>query len=157
MLIAVGTRRAATMTPRQIQLIQETFAHIEPIAETAAGLFYARLFTLDPGMRRLFKSDMQDQGRKLMQMLAVAVRGLNAPDQLMPAVRALGMRHAGYGVKPGHYGTVASALLWTLDQGLGDAFTPEVQVAWTTVYGILAGAMLDGAAEASSMPIARSA
>ena len=144
------------MTPRQIHLLQETFAQVEPISETAAALFYDRLFTLDPSLRRLFKGDMQDQGRKLMQMLAVAVRGLDNLDQLVPAVRALGARHAGYGVTPGHYSTVATALLWTLEQGLGDAFTQEARDAWTTVYGILAGTMLAGAADAEAdSPIAR--
>jgi hemoglobin-like flavoprotein len=133
------------MTPRQIRLVQETFAQVEPISETAADLFYNRLFTLDPGLRHYFRGDMHEQGRKLMQMLAVAVRGLNNLDQLVPAVRALGQRHAGYGVQPAHYATVATALIWTLEQGLEDAFTPEARAAWITVYGILAGAMLDGA------------
>ena len=144
------------MTPRQIHLLQETFAQVAPMSETAAALFYDRLFTLDPSLRRLFKGDMQDQGRKLMQMLAVAVRGLDNLDQLVPAVRALGARHAGYGVTPGHYGTVGSALIWTLEQGLGDAFTPEARDAWTTVYGVLAGTMLTGAADAqAATPAAR--
>lgn len=144
------------MTPRQVQLIQETFAQVEPISETAAALFYDRLFILDPSLRRLFKNDMQDQGRKLMQMLAVAVRGLEDLGRLVAAVRALGARHSGYGVTAGHYSTVASALLWTLEQGLGDAFTPEARDAWTTVYGILAGTMLAGAADAEAdAPAAR--
>ena len=145
------------MTPRQIQVIQETFAQVESISETAAVLFYDHLFTLDPSLRHLFKGDMQEQGRKLMQLLAVAVAGLNDLDRLVPAVRALGQRHTGYGVEPGHYGTVGTSLLWTLEQGLGDAFTPEARAAWTTVYGVLAGTMLDGAAEAASAPAARSA
>ena len=145
------------MTPRQIQVIQETFAQVELISEPAAALFYDRLFTLDPSLRRLFTSDMQQQGHRLMQMIAVAVRGLTDLERLIPAVRVLGQRHAGYGVEPHHYGTVGTALLWTLEQGLGDAFTPEARAAWTTVYGILAGAMLEGASEAASPPAARSA
>ena len=141
------------MTPIQKQLIQDIFRQVAPIAETAAALFYDRLFTLDPSLRPMFTGDMQEQGRKLMQMIAVAVRGLDDLDQLLPAVRALGQRHARYGVRPAHYGTVAAALLWTLEQGLGDAFTPEARTAWSTVYGILAGTMMGGAAE----PLAQSA
>lgn len=100
---------------------------------------------------------MQEQGHRLMQMIAVAVRGLNDLERLVPAVRVLGQRHVGYGVEASHYGAVGAALLWTLEQGLGDAFTPEARAAWTTVYGILAGAILDGASEIASSPVARSA
>ena len=141
------------MTPKQKSLVQSTFAHVVPIAETAATLFYNRLFDLDPSLRPLFKGDMQEQGRKLMQTLAVAVAGLDDLEMLVPAVRALGKRHVGYGVRDGHYVTVADALLWTLATDLGDAFTPEVRDAWATVYWILADTMKDGAAQ----PRARSA
>ena len=141
------------MTPHQKLLVQSTFAKVAPIAETAAGLFYARLFELDPSLRPLFTSDMQEQGRKLMQMLAVAVAGLDDLDMLVPAVRALGKRHAGYGVLDEHYETVGTALIWTLETGLGDAFTFEVRDAWTTVYWILADTMKSGTAE----PLARTA
>jgi hemoglobin-like flavoprotein len=141
------------MTPHQKLLVQSTFAQVAPIAETAAALFYNRLFELDPALRPLFSGDMQEQGRKLMQTLAVAVAGLDDLELLVPAVRALGKRHVGYGVRDEHYITVADALLWTLATGLGDAFTPEVRDAWATVYWILADTMKDGAAE----PLARSA
>lgn len=134
------------MTPRQIQLIQETFALLERISGTAATLFYDRLFALDPGLRRLFTGDMHEQREKFMHALGTAVHGLKNLDQLIPAVRALGRRHASYGVQPAHYATVAMALIWTLEQGLGDAFTPEARATWIIVYGILASAMLDGAA-----------
>jgi hemoglobin-like flavoprotein len=141
------------MTPRQKMLVQTTFAQVAPIAETAASLFYNRLFELDPALRPLFKGDMAEQGRKLMQTLAVAVAGLDDLGALVPAVRALGRRHVAYGVRDEHYETVATALIWTLETGLGDAFTPEVRDAWATVYWILADTMKDGAAE----PLARSA
>jgi hemoglobin-like flavoprotein len=141
------------MTPRQKSLVQETFAQVEPIAAVAAELFYARLFELDPTLRPLFSGDMQEQGKKLMQMIAVAVRGLDDPARLLPAVRALGRRHVGYGVRDEHYGTVAAALLWTLERGLGEAFTAEARAAWTAVYTLLAATMQEGAAE----PLARSA
>jgi hemoglobin-like flavoprotein len=141
------------MTPHQKMLVQTTFAQVAPIAETAAALFYARLFELDPSLRPMFTSDIQEQGRKLMQMIAVAVAGLDDLDALVPAVQALGKRHAGYGVQDEHYETVATALIWTLEVGLGDAFTFEVREAWGTVYWLLADTMKDGAAE----PLARTA
>ncbi len=128
--------------------MQQTFAQVAPIAPTAATLFYGRLFDLDPSLRRLFKHDLEEQKRKLMQMLAVAVRGLDEPEALTPAVRALGARHLGYGVEAAHYATVGAALLWTLEQGLGEAFTGEVRDAWAAVYGLLAGLMQQAAAEA---------
>jgi hemoglobin-like flavoprotein len=128
--------------------VQDSFAKVAPIAETAAALFYGRLFELDPQLRHLFRSDMRQQGRKLMQMLAVAVRGLGELEALVPAVQALGRRHAGYGVTSGHYATVAAALLWTLEQGLGSAFTSDVRDAWVEVYGVLASTMQQASDEA---------
>lgn len=135
------------ITPRQKLLVQQTFAEVEPIADVAARLFYARLFELDPALEPLFGSDMAAQGRKLMQMLTVAVQGLGRLDELVPAVRALGRRHVGYGVRDAHYATVGNALLWTLEHGLDDAFTPEVRDAWAAVYAVLADTMQQGAAE----------
>jgi hemoglobin-like flavoprotein/uncharacterized protein YukE len=132
-------------TAEQVRLVQSTFEKVAPIAETAAELFYKRLFELDPSLKSLFKGDMKEQGRKLMAMIATAVKGLNNVEKLVPAVQALGVRHAGYGVLDPHYDTVAQALLWTLEQGLGDAFTPEVKNAWATVYGVLAKTMKDAA------------
>ena len=137
------------MTPRQKLLVQQTFAEVAPIADVAARLFYARLFELDPSLERLFSGDMEAQARKLMQMLTVAVRGLDHLEELVPAVRALGRRHVGYGVRDEHYATVESALLWTLEHGLDDAFTPEVRDAWAAVYAVLADTMKQGAAEAT--------
>ncbi|MCI0395955.1 MAG: globin domain-containing protein [Chloroflexi bacterium] len=133
------------MDTRQITLVQSSFAMVAPIADQAADLFYARLFQLDPSLRGLFPSDMREQKGKLMHMLAVAVRGLNRIDELVPAVQLLGRRHAGYGVKPEHYATVGAALLWTLEQGLGEAFTQEVWEAWVAVYTLLANTMQSAA------------
>lgn len=135
------------MTPTQIALVQQTFEQVKPIADTAADLFYQRLFQLDPSLRPMFRGDMQEQGRKLMQMLSVAVAGLTRLDTLVPAVEALGRRHVGYGVQDAHYATVGAALLWTLGQGLGDAFTPDVEAAWATAYGVLSSVMQNAAAE----------
>lgn len=137
----------APISARDKELVQETFALVEPIAEAAAEMFYNKLFETDPNLRKLFSGDMNEQGRKLMSTLKVAVNGLDDIEKLVPVVQKLGKGHAGYGVKPAHYGTVAQALLWALGEGLGDAFTPEVKEAWTNVYMLLAETMI-GAAEA---------
>jgi hemoglobin-like flavoprotein len=129
------------MTPEKIALVQSTWAKVVPIKETAADLFYGKLFELDPSLRALFKSDIREQGRKLMAMIGTAVGGLNNLGALVPAVKDLGRRHAGYGVKSEDYTTVATALLWTLEKGLGDAFTPQVKDAWTETYMVLAKTM----------------
>lgn len=133
------------MTPDQIDLVQRSWRQVAPIADAAAQLFYERLFTLDPSLRALFRGDMKAQGRKLMTMISVAVSGLTRLEQLVPAVQALGRRHAGYGVRDEHYGTVGAALIWTLEQGLGDVFTPPVREAWVATYGVLANTMKDAA------------
>lgn len=136
------------LTLRQKTLVQASFGTIAPIADDAAALFYRRLFELDPSLERLFHGDMAEQRRKLMQMLTAAVKGLDRVDQLVPVVQALGRRHATYGVEDRHYDTVGAALLWTLEKGLGDAFTPDTKEAWATVYGILATTMQNAAREA---------
>ena len=133
------------MTPAEKNLVQTTFAKVVPIADQAAALFYGRLFEIDPSLRPLFKGDLGEQGKKLMQMIGVAVKGLDSLDTLVPAVKDLGRRHAGYGVTDAHYDTVGGALLWTLEKGLGSAFTPDVKAAWTTVYTVLATTMKAGA------------
>ena len=138
------------MNSAQINLVQSTFAQVRPIAVTAAEIFYNRLFVLDPALRPMFKGDLAHQGRMLMAMLNSAVNGLTNLDAMVPAVRQLGARHANYGVRDEHYATVGSALLWTLEQGLGDKFTPAVHDAWLTVYELLAGVMQMGAIEAQS-------
>ena len=138
------------MTPRQIDLVQSTFAQVKPIASAAAQMFYARLFTIDPSLKSMFKGDMPKQGQMLMSMIGAAVAGLRDLDKLAPIVRQLGARHVGYGVKTEHYGTVGAALLWTLEQGLGDAFTPEVRDAWAAAYDLLANVMQLGAIEAQA-------
>jgi hemoglobin-like flavoprotein len=128
-------------------LVQRSFAAVVPIADDAAVLFYRRLFELDPSLERMFRGDMTEQRRKLMQMLTAAVKGLDRLDKLVPVVEDLGRRHAGYGVADAHYDTVGAALLWTLEKGLGDAFTADVKDAWVAVYGLLAGTMKNAAKE----------
>lgn len=142
------------MTPQQVALVQNSFESVKPIADTAAGLFYDRLFAVAPEYRRLFTGDMQRQGRMLMNMIATAVNGLSRPDTIVPAVKELGRRHAGYGVAEKDYQVVGGALLWTLERGLGVAFTAEVKEAWAAAYGLLAGVMQEGAREGATMPAA---
>jgi hemoglobin-like flavoprotein len=125
----------------QITLVQDTFDKIRPISEKAAKLFYNRLFELDPSLRSLFKGDMKTQGKMLMQMLDYAVTGLDMLDTIVLAIQNLGIRHAGYGVKDEYYETVGEALLWTLEQGLGKEFTPDVKDAWAEAYKLLSDIM----------------
>lgn len=139
------------MNETQIQLVQTSFNQVRPIAVTAAELFYNRLFTLDPSLRPMFKGDMAHQGRMLMSMLSAAVNGLTNLAALVPVVRQLGARHATYGVRDEHYATVGSALVWTLEQGLGDAFTLDVRKAWTAAYGVLANTMQASAKESQAV------
>jgi hemoglobin-like flavoprotein len=130
------------MTPAQAALVEDSFRHVAPIAEPAAAIFYQRLFALDPALRPLFaQSDMSLQGRKLMAAIGFVVGSLRFSDRLLPAVAELGRRHAGYGVRPAHYATVGAALLATLEEGLGAAFTPEVRDAWAAAYGLVADVM----------------
>jgi hemoglobin-like flavoprotein len=136
------------MTPKQVELVQGSWKKVLPIADTAAGIFYKKLFELDPSLKGLFKGDMKEQGRKLMAMISVAVAGLTRLESIVPAVQDLGRRHAGYGVKDEHYDTVAAALVYTLEKGLADAFTPEVKEAWVTTYGVLSRTMQAAAAKA---------
>jgi hemoglobin-like flavoprotein len=138
------------MTPEDVLLVKGTWRKVLPIRDTAAELFYKKLFALDPGLQPLFKTDMKEQGQKLMAMISAAVNGLDNVETILPAVQDLGRRHAGYGVKLAHYDTVAAALLWTLEQGLGDAFTPQVRDAWVKVYALVAGAMKEAAPNAAA-------
>ncbi|UZF92360.1 globin family protein [Bosea sp. NBC_00550] len=136
------------MTPDQVSEIRASFSKVAPIAEQAAALFYGRLFEIAPEVRPLFQaSDMKEQGRKLMGTLAVVVKGLDDLPALMPAVNALAVKHNGYGVTAAHYAPVGAALLWTLEQGLGEGFTPAVRDAWTNAYGTLSGAMIAAASQ----------
>lgn len=133
------------MSPEEIQIVRSTWSQVEPISDTAATLFYNRLFELDPALRPMFSPDLTDQKKKLMQTLSFAVGGLSNIEGLLPVVRQLGKRHVGYGVTDAHYDTVGAALLWTLEKGLGASWTPEAKAAWSTVYLALAGTMKDAA------------
>jgi hemoglobin-like flavoprotein len=136
------------VTAAQKTLVQDSFVDIATIADDAAVLFYQRLFELDPSLKAMFRGDMSEQRKKLMQMLTAAVKGLDRLEQLVPVVQDLGRRHAGYGVEERHYETVGEALLWTLEMGLGRGFTPQVRDAWVAVYTLLATTMKNAAREA---------
>jgi len=129
------------MTPQQIELVQTSFKKVVPIAATAADLFYDRLFEMAPETRAMFPADLTEQKRKLISMLGTAVTNLHKLDAILPAVKDLGRRHKGYGVTAGHYAPAGAALLWTLEQGLGADFTPDVKAAWSAAYTALAGVM----------------
>ena len=136
------------MTPQQAQLVRDSFKLVEPIADQAAALFYDNLFNADPALRAKFRGDMQRQGQLLMTMIGSAVKLLDKPDALLPVLRSLGARHLSYGVQDSHYPTVGGALLLTLEQGLGNAFTPPVRDAWVALYSVVCSTMLEGAREA---------
>jgi len=133
------------MTPDQIKLVQDSFAKVAPISEKASELFYGRLFETAPQVRALFPDDMTEQRKKLMATLAIVVNGLTNLDAILPAASALAKRHVSYGAEPAHYPVVGSALLWTLEQGLGPSWTPDVAAAWTAAYGTLSGFMISEA------------
>ena len=129
----------------QIQLVQDSFNSVIPIQDKAAELFYGRLFELDPSLRPMFKGDMEEQGRKLMKTLATVVAGLGNSASILPVIRDLGARHVGFGVTDDQYDTVGAALIWTLEQGLGEAFTNDVMNAWVEAYTLISNTMIEGA------------
>lgn len=142
------------MNPLQIELVRDTFAGLAPRAEEFATQFYRRLFDLDPELRPMFPPSLDEQGRKLTQMLAAAVGMLNRPQQLIPALENLGRRHVGYGVRDEHYATVGTALLLTLEAMLGQHFTRDVRDAWAVLFGIVSSTMKNAANLQEVAPVA---
>lgn len=139
------------MTPEQIEMVSKSWKQVLPISEQAAELFYGRLFELDPELKPMFKGDMTEQGRKLMSMINTAVNNISNVEKIIPALQDLGKRHVHYGVTDKHYATVAGALLWTLEQGLGkDIFTEDLKEAWTLTYTTLANVMIEAANSAAA-------
>lgn len=138
------------MTPQQVHLIRKSFAVLSRTDHVAALVFYRRLFEIDPALRPLFKDDIEEQSRKLLEMLAVLIAMLERPLGLELELKAMGLRHAGYGVKDEHYATVGRALLDMLAEVLGKSFTPEVREAWTALYGAVESLMKEGAAQANA-------
>ena len=137
--------QSPALTAAEIDLVQESFALVDPMADDAAGLFYDKLFEIDPSTKPLFKGDMAEQGRKLMSVLKTAIASLDRFEQLVPALKIMGQRHNDYGVEFKHYESVAKALLWTLKEGLQGAFTPQMEQAWAKAYTALAEVMMKGA------------
>jgi hemoglobin-like flavoprotein len=133
------------MTPDQVKLVQQSFAKVAPISDRAAVLFYDRLFEVAPSVKALFPADMTEQRKKLMATLAAVVNGLDNLESILPAASALATRHVSYGAKAEHYPLVGAALLWTLEKGLGDGWTPEVADAWAAAYRTLSGFMISQA------------
>ncbi len=133
------------MNPTQIKLVQDSFSKVAPISEQAAVIFYDRLFEVAPAVKAMFPADMTEQRKKLMGTLAVVVNGLTNLEAVLPAASALAKRHVNYGAKPEHYPVVGGVLLWTLEKGLGDGWTPDVAEAWTAAYGTLSGYMISEA------------
>jgi hemoglobin-like flavoprotein len=134
------------MDTEQVGLIKASWAKVVPIADTAADIFYNKLFELDGSLKAMFPADLGEQKKKLMQTLGRVVASLDDLPAVLPAVQDLGKRHVGYGVKPAHYATVGAALLDTLQAGLGEAFTPPVKAAWTDAYGTLSKVMIEAGA-----------
>jgi len=134
-----------SLSARQITLIQNSFTKVKPIADQAADIFYNKLFEYDPSLRQLFKNDMKQQGRMLMSVLGTAVGSLNKLEALIPTLQKLAKQHVEYGVKADDYTPVGNALLYTLKQGLGPAFTPELRLAWIEVYKVVATTMREAA------------
>ncbi|HTS39092.1 MAG TPA: globin family protein [Xanthobacteraceae bacterium] len=133
------------MDARQVTLVQESFEKVAALGEKVAELFYAELFAIEPSLRDMFKSNMQEQHRKLLSTLAMVIRSLQAPEKIMGPAQKLAVKHLDYGVQPVHYTYVGNALLRTLKKGLGDQFTPELRDAWVEVFRTLATIMKQAA------------
>ena len=154
MLTLENTTADTAPTETETALVRTTFDLIVPLAGVFADLFYDRLFYLAPSVRRMFSHDMREQKRSLIVMIATTVQNLDNPDALVPLARALGARHARYGVTAGHYKVVGEVLVWTLERCLASDFTAEVERAWRRAYGLLAAAMRAGAGEIAMMQAA---
>jgi hemoglobin-like flavoprotein len=138
------------MTHEQVHLIRKSYAELSRHDHIAALVFYRRLFEIDPSLRPMFVNDIEQQAKKLIDMLGALIAMLERPLGLDMELRAMGARHAGYGVKDDHYATVAEALLDMLAEVLGDKFTAETKTAWVTLYGAVEATMKRGAHEAET-------
>ena len=138
------------MTPGQVKLIQDSFANLAPIAEKVADLFHQRLFAIAPELRPLFPDDLSRQKKMMMQIMATGVKNIQQLQIIIPAVQELGRRHADYGATEKQYESVAAAMLWAIEQGLGATCTPSVIEAWTAFYCTIADVMQKAAAELQS-------
>ena len=133
------------MTPREVALVQESFAAVVPREIVLVHAFYARLFEIDPRLKHLFRGDMGEQQRRLMTMLALMVSSLGKPETITPLIEDLGVRHVDYGVEDKDYDTAGDALLWALERVLGPALSTEARAAWAACYAMVAGTMMAAA------------
>jgi hemoglobin-like flavoprotein len=138
------------ITPEQVQQVQSSFTQLLPMAEAVGEMLYSRIFELAPEARALFKEDIRPQAKRTMAAVKVAVEGLDRLDDVAPFLIRLGARHVNYGVRPEHFTVVGEALLWTLEEGLGDSFTPELRDAWAAAWDVVAGAMVSGLRQAEA-------
>jgi hemoglobin-like flavoprotein len=139
------------MTKEEIILIKRTwklFREIDPVI--VGDTFYSKLFLDNPSVRKMFPKEMNQQYQKLIDMLSTVVGRLDHLEDLTGEIAAMAHRHVAYGVKPSQYQKVGEALLWTLKQGLGKDFTPEVEVAWTKCYTTLSDTMIAASSEATT-------
>ena len=144
------SKNTGLLTDKEISLVQDSFEKVAPIADKAAELFYGRLFEIAPEVRPMFKADLTEQGAKLMKTLGIAVNSLTNLEGLIPVIENLAVKHIDYGVKKEHYAPVGEALIWTLEQGLGDAFTEEVKSAWIETYTIISTTMINASEKVSA-------
>ena len=133
------------MDQTQVALVQKSFEKAAALGEKVADIFYEELFAIDPSLRTMFKGDMREQKKKLLAMLAVVVRSLHAPENILKPAQDLAIKHVAYGVKPEHYTYVGNALLRTLKKGLGEQYTPQVRDAWVEAFRTLARIMKEAA------------
>ena len=138
------------MTPEDVDIVQSSFATVAPISDAAGRMFYGRLSNIAPDVRPLFRGDLDEQSRKLMQMLATVVGGLSDLEKIIPAAQKLAVRHVDYGVTAAQYEPVGEALIWTLSEGLGDQFDADAEAAWRRAYAALSGVMIEVAYEPSA-------
>jgi len=130
---------------QEIEAVQRTFEMIIPIADTFALMFYNRFFNKEKEARQLFQSDMSGQREKVMEMLALAVRSLDVPEEIIQELGALGLRHVTYRVQPGHYTSMNEAIIWALAESLGDQFTDSMRQAWEKALAAMTNIMLAAA------------
>ena len=144
------TIEMGTMIPARRQLVSASWKSLAPNGPAVGAIFYRRLFEIDPNLRSMFSAvTMDDQIHKLVTMLDLVIHWLDLPERLVPVLKKLGEQHATYGVKDEHYEKVGAALLGTLEEGLGDKFTPELRGAWTEAFLLISSLMRRGAAKLS--------
>jgi hemoglobin-like flavoprotein len=134
-----------SLSADEIERVRNSFDRLWPMSSRTADLFYERLFEIAPGVRPMFRPDMDEQKRKFISTLAVIVGTLDDTTRLVPLTVALARQHSDYGIQAKHYDVVGQALLWSLEQGLGQDWTPSLADSWSKAYGIVSGFMIEHA------------